>query len=174
MTTRKTEILVGLFVALAIAASLLLALRVANQGMSGSGETYTVTARFDNIGGLKPRSSVKVGGVVVGRVERIYLDETDLIPIVELKLSSEYKNTFPDTSSLSILTSGLLGEQFIGLSPGFIFPEDLVRIEEEKVCETTSLNDCPYLTDGEEIYDTKSALVLEDLIGQFLFNQGSE
>jgi len=174
MTTRKTEILVGFFVALAIAATLLLALRVANQGMSGSGETFTLTARFDNIGGLKARSSVKVGGVVVGRVERIYLDEQDLIPVVELKISSEYKNTFPDTSSLSILTSGLLGEQFIGLQPGFIFPEELVKIEEDKVCETTSLSDCPYLTDGEEIYDTKSALVLEDLIGQFLFNQGNE
>lgn len=174
MTTRKTEILVGLFVALAIAATLLLALRVANQGMSGSGDTFTLTARFDNIGGLKARSSVKVGGVVVGRVERIYLDEQDLIPVVELKISTEYQNTFPDTSSLSILTSGLLGEQFIGLQPGFIFPEELVKIEEDKVCETTGLSECPYLTDGEEIYDTKSALVLEDLIGQFLFNQGSE
>jgi phospholipid/cholesterol/gamma-HCH transport system substrate-binding protein len=174
MTTRKTEILVGLFVALAIAASLLLAFRVANQGMTGNSETYTVSARFDNIGGLKARSSVKVGGVVVGRVERIYLHNTDLIPIVELKISTDYANTFPDTSSLSILTSGLLGEQFIGLQPGFIFPEDLVRIAEEKVCETTSLSDCPYLTDGEEIFDTKSALVLEDLIGQFLFDQGSD
>lgn len=174
MTSRKTEILVGMFVALAIAASLLLALRVANQGMTGSSETFTLTARFDNIGGLKARSSVKVGGVVVGRVEQIYLHHRDLIPIVELKISKEYSNTFPDTSSLSILTSGLLGEQFIGLQPGFIFPEDLVRIEEDKVCETTSLSDCPYLTDGEEIFDTKSALVLEDLIGQFLFNQGSE
>lgn len=174
MTSRKTEILVGVFVAMAIAAALLLALRVANQGMSGGGETYTLTARFDNIGGLKARSSVKVGGVVVGRVERIYLDPQDLIPMVELKISKEYILTFPDTSSLSILTSGLLGEQFIGLQPGFIFPEELVKIEEEKVCETTKLSDCPYLTDGEEIYDTKSALVLEDLIGQFLFNQGSE
>ncbi len=174
MTNRKAEILVGFFVALAIAATLLLALKVANQGMSGSGETYKLTARFDNIGGLKERSSVKVGGVVVGRVERIYLDETDLVPVVELSISAEYANTFPDTSSLSILTSGLLGEQFIGLQPGFIFPEDLVRIEEEKVCETSNLKECPYLTEGEEVFDTKSALVLEDLIGQFLFNQGSE
>lgn len=174
MTNRKAEILVGFFVALAIAATLLLALKVANQGMSGSGETYMLTARFDNIGGLKARSSVKVGGVVVGRVERIYLDNIDLVPVVELQISAEYANTFPDTSSLSILTSGLLGEQFIGLQPGFIFPEDLVRIEEEKVCEGSDLKECPYLTEGEEIFDTKSALVLEDLIGQFLFNQGSE
>ncbi len=174
MTSRKAEILVGFFVALAIAATLLLALKVANQGMAGSGETYKLNARFDNIGGLKARSSVKVGGVVVGRVERIYLDGADLIPVVELQISSEYKNTFPDTSSLSILTSGLLGEQFIGLQPGFIFPEDLVSIEEDKVCESADLRQCPYLTEGEEIFDTKSALVLEDLIGQFLFNQGSE
>jgi phospholipid/cholesterol/gamma-HCH transport system substrate-binding protein len=174
MTTRKTEIMVGLFVALAIAATLLLALRVANQGMSGSGETFNLKARFDNIGGLKARSSVKVGGVVVGRVERIYLDPSDLVPVVDLTISSAYKNTFPDSSSLSILTSGLLGEQFIGLQPGFIFPEDIVRIAEDKVCETNVLDDCPYLTDGEEIFDTKSALVLEDLIGQFLFNQGDE
>ncbi|MDT0595986.1 outer membrane lipid asymmetry maintenance protein MlaD [Glaciecola petra] len=174
MTSRKTELLVGIFVALAIAATLILALQVANKGMSGGGETYELTARFDNIGGLKARSSVKVGGVVVGRVEKIYLHETDLIPVVVLRISEAYKNTFPDTSSLSILTSGLLGEQFIGLQPGFIFPEDIVRISEDKVCETTDKSDCPYLTDGEEIIDTKSALVLEDLIGQFLFNQGSE
>ena len=174
MTSRKTEILVGFFVALTIAAVLLLALRVANQGMSGSGETYTLTARFDNIGGLKARSSVKVGGVVIGRVARIYLHSDALIPVVELQISSEYLNTFPDTSSLSILTSGLLGEQYVGLLPGFIFPEDIVRIHEDKVCETESKKDCPYLTEGEEIMDTKSALVLEDLIGQFLFKQGSE
>lgn len=174
MTTRRTEILVGLFVALAIAAALLLALKVANKGMAGSGETYSLTARFDNIGGLKARSSVKVGGVVVGRVEKIYLHEQDLVPVVEITIFAEYKKTFADTSSLSILTSGLLGEQFLSLTPGFIFPEDIVSIAEEKVCETTNLSACPYLTDGEEILDTKSALVLEDLIGQFLFNQGSD
>ncbi|GLR72854.1 outer membrane lipid asymmetry maintenance protein MlaD [Agaribacter marinus] len=174
MTSRKNEILVGLFVALAIIAGLLLALRVANQGMAGNGETYKLNARFDNIGGLKARSSVKVGGVVVGRVSRIYLHEQDLIPVVELEIASEYQNTFPDTSSLSILTSGLLGEQFIGLQPGFIFPEDLEMIEEDKVCDNAPYSDCPYLTNGEEILDTKSALVLEDLIGQFLFNQGNE
>ncbi len=174
MTTRKTEIMVGLFVALAIAATLLLALRVANQGMSGSSETFELHARFDNIGGLKARSSVKVGGVVVGRVSRIYLHPQDLIPVVQMDISNEYQNTFPDTSSLSILTSGLLGEQYVGLQPGFIFPEDLARIEDDKVCEGENQSDCPYLTSGEEIIDTKSALVLEDLIGQFLFNQGSE
>ncbi|MFC3121309.1 outer membrane lipid asymmetry maintenance protein MlaD [Agaribacter flavus] len=174
MTNRKNELLVGFFVLLAIAAALLLALRVANQGMAGNGDTYQLTARFDNIGGLKSRSSVKVGGVVVGRVSDIYLHEQDLIPVVVMDISSEYELTFPDTSTLSILTSGLLGEQFIGLQPGFIFPEDMEMIEEDKVCETSPYSECPYLTDGEEVLDTKSALVLEDLIGQFLFNQGNE
>nr|WP_136251833.1 outer membrane lipid asymmetry maintenance protein MlaD [Ningiella ruwaisensis] len=174
MISKRTELWVGIFVALAIGAALLLALRVANQGMAGGGETYKLTARFDNIGGLKPRSSVKVGGVVVGRVSRIYLNEQDLVPMVELEISSEYEQTFPDTSSLSILTSGLLGEQFIGLQPGFIFPEDLEMIEEDGVCQSAPYENCPYLTEGEEIFDTKSALVLEDLIGQFLFNQGSD
>jgi phospholipid/cholesterol/gamma-HCH transport system substrate-binding protein len=174
MISKRTELMVGVFVALAIGAALLLALKVANQGMAGSGEIYKLNARFDNIGGLKPRSSVKVGGVVVGRVSRIYLNERDLIPMVELEISADYRQTFPDTSSLSILTSGLLGEQFIGLQPGFIFPEDLVRIEEDKVCEIAPYSDCPYLTENEEVFDTKSALVLEDLIGQFLFDQGSD
>jgi phospholipid/cholesterol/gamma-HCH transport system substrate-binding protein len=158
MTSRKTELLVGLFVALAIAATLLLALKVANQGMSGSSDTYTVYAKFDNIGGLKERSSVKVGGVVVGRVARIYLDEQELIPIVQLELSTDYLDTFPETSSVSILTAGLLGEQYVGLQPGFIFPGE----------------DPIYLEQGSFIVDTKSALVLEDLIGQFLFSRDSE
>ena len=158
MTSRKTELLVGLFVALAIAATLLLALKVANQGMSGSSDTYTVYAKFDNIGGLKERSSVKVGGVVVGRVARIYLDEQELIPIVQIELSTDYLDTFPETSSVSILTAGLLGEQYVGLQPGFIFPGE----------------DPIYLEQGSFIVDTKSALVLEDLIGQFLFSRDSE
>jgi len=158
MTSKKTELMVGIFVALAIAATLLLALQVANQGMSGSGEIYKVSAKFDNIGGLKARSSVKVGGVIVGRVSRIYLDERELIPVVEMEISSNYARTFPETSSVSILTAGLLGEQYVG----FVFPgEDPIYIGDQ---------------DGETkfIVDTKSALVLEDLIGQFLFGKDSE
>ncbi|WP_040522764.1 MlaD family protein, partial [Aliiglaciecola lipolytica] len=98
MTSRKTEILVGLFVALAIAASLMLALKVANQGSIGQGESYTLYAKFDNIGGLKERSSVKVGGVVIGRVEKIKLDPEDFTPVVTLSISKTY-NQFPETSS---------------------------------------------------------------------------
>ncbi|WP_412972426.1 outer membrane lipid asymmetry maintenance protein MlaD [Glaciecola sp. MF2-115] len=162
MTSKKTELMVGIFVALAIAATLLLALQVANQGMSGSGDVYKVSAKFDNIGGLKARSSVKVGGVVIGRVSRIYLDEQELIPVVEMEISENYAKTFPETSSVSILTAGLLGEQYIGLTPGFVFPgEDPIYLGDKE---------------GETKYivDTKSALVLEDLIGQFLFGKGSE
>ena len=144
--------MVGLFVALAIAATLMLAFNVANQGMSGNGETYRLYAKFDNIGGLKVRSSVKVGGVNIGRVENIYLDEEDFTPVVVLSISSEY-NEFPETSSVSILTSGLLGEQYIGFQPGF------------------AIDDIENLSDGDYIEDTKSALVLEDLIGQFLFSR---
>ncbi|MDG1815583.1 MAG: outer membrane lipid asymmetry maintenance protein MlaD [Glaciecola sp.] len=155
MTTRKTELMVGLFVILTIAAGLLLAFKVVNQGFSDSESTYTLYAKFDNIGGLQTRSAVKVGGVTVGRVESIYLDPEDFNPIVVISLSDKYNN-FPDTSSASILTSGLLGEQYIGFQPGFAFDDFVV------------------LADGDYIQDTKSALVLEDLIGQFLFSRDSE
>ena len=88
MTTRKTELLVGTFVVLTLLAVLLLALKVANQGLSGSDQSYTLYAKFDNIGGLKPRSAVKVGGVTVGRVESIYLDQDDFTPVVVLSISN--------------------------------------------------------------------------------------
>lgn len=155
MISKKVELLVGFFVALGIASLMFLALSVASSGMSGSGETYNLYAKFQNIGGLKVRSSIKVGGVVVGRVEEIKLDTEDYAPVAKLAIDAKYNN-FPDTSSLSILTSGLLGEQYLGLEPGFID-------------ETVSI-----LGDGDFIEDTKSALVLEELIGQFLFSQGSE
>lgn len=155
MNSRKVEIWVGFFVALSVAAILMLALKVADQGMSGNGETYDLYAKFDNIGGLKSRSPIKVGGVVVGRVGEITLDPEDYTPVVKLIISKEYEG-FPDTSSVSILTSGLLGEQYVGLQPGFSFD----GIEN--------------LGDGDFIEDTKSALVLEDLIGQFLFSQGDD
>lgn len=155
MTTRKTELMVGLFVVLTIAAGLLLALKVVNQGFSNSESTYILYAKFDNIGGLQTRSAVKVGGVTIGRVESIYLDPEDFNPVVMISLSEKYNN-FPDTSSASILTSGLLGEQYIGFQPGFAFDDFVV------------------LADGDYIQDTKSALVLEDLIGQFLFSRNSE
>lgn len=151
MKSRKSELLVGVFVALTIAAGLMLALKVANQSMSSSEDTYILYAKFDNIGGLKVRSAVKVGGVTVGRVDNITLNNSDFTPLVTMSISSEF-NQFPETSSVSILTSGLLGEQYIGFQPGF------------------AIDGIENLAEGDYIEDTKSALVLEDLIGQFLFS----
>lgn len=154
MFSRKIEVLVGLFVALTIAALAMLAISVANQGFNSNMETYRLYAKFDNIGGLKTRSAVKVGGVTVGRVDAITLDAKTFTPVVTLSISKEY-DQFPETSSVSILTSGLLGEQYLGLQPGFV------------------IDGIENLADGDFIEDTKSALVLEDLIGQFLFSKGS-
>jgi phospholipid/cholesterol/gamma-HCH transport system substrate-binding protein len=156
VNSRKTELFVGLFVALAIASFLVLALKVADKGISGNGETYTLLAKFDNIGGLKVRSAIKVGGVTVGRITNITLDADEFTPVVTMTIAKEY-NSFPETSSVSILTSGLLGEQYVGLQPGFSFDDE-----------------SGILKDGDYIEDTKSALVLEDLIGQFLFSQGDD
>ncbi|GGW70089.1 outer membrane lipid asymmetry maintenance protein MlaD [Alishewanella tabrizica] len=154
MTARKIEILVGAFIVLSCAAFLMLALKVANTGFSGSSQTYTLYAKFDNIGGLKVRSPIKVGGVTVGRVSSIELDRVSYTPVVALEINAEYSN-FPETSSVAILTSGLLGEQYVGLLPGFV--DDTVLM----------------LANGDTIEDTRSAIVLEELIGQFLFNRGN-
>lgn len=155
MLSKKIEVMVGLFAALGIAALLMLSLKVADSGLSGSGETYQLYAKFDNIGGLKVRSPIKVGGVLVGRVSKIELDEEDYTPIVTLDIDAQY-NHFSEATSVSILTAGLLGEQYIGLLPGFM---------DESVST---------LEPGDFIEDTKPALVLEELIGQFLFGQGSD
>lgn len=152
---RRVEIMVGLFVVLGFVSLVVLSLQVATWGTSGSSDSYTLYARFDNIGGLKPRSPVKIGGVIVGRVNEIHLDQDDWTPVVELKLENAY-NQLPETSSASILTSGLLGEQYIGITPGFV------------------MDDIELLGDGDYLEDTKSAMVLEDLIGQYLFNQGDD
>ncbi|TCI03559.1 outer membrane lipid asymmetry maintenance protein MlaD [Corallincola luteus] len=151
---RKIEILVGFFVLTSFLALLMLSLKVATSELSTSTSSYTLFAKFDNIGGLKVRAPIKVGGVVIGRVASIALDPTDWVPVVEMRLDADY-NRFTDSTSASILTSGLLGEQYIGLQPGF------EEFEEESI----------YLADGDKIPDTKSALVLEDLIGQFLYSQ---
>lgn len=154
MVSKKIELMVGLFAAIGIAALLMLSLKVADSGISGNGSTYQLFAKFDNIGGLKVRSPIKVGGVVVGRVSDISLDPEDYTPIVTLDIFSEYDN-FSEATSVSILTAGLLGEQYIGLLPGFI--DESVEM----------------LKAGDHIEDTKPALILEELIGQFLFSQGS-
>ena len=154
MISKKVEFIVGIFVAFGIAAILMLTIYVADAGLSGNGKTYQLYAKFDNIGSLKVRSPIKVGGVVVGRVSNIELDDEDYTPIVTLDIYEEYNN-FSETTSISILTAGLLGEQYLGLEPGFI----------DESFDT--------LQPGDYIEDTKPALVLEELIGQFLFSQGS-
>lgn len=154
MVSKKVELMVGVFVALGIAALLMLSLKVANTGIAGGGDSYNLFAKFDNIGGLKVRSPIKVGGVVVGRVSNIALDDEDYTPVVTLEIYTQYSN-FSEATSVAILTSGLLGEQYLGIQPGFI---------------DESLD---MLHPGDFIEDTKPALVLEELIGQFLFSQGS-
>jgi phospholipid/cholesterol/gamma-HCH transport system substrate-binding protein len=155
MVSKKIELLVGLFVTIGLAALLALSLKVADTGIGGGGESYQLFAKFDNIGGLKVRSPIKVGGVVVGRVSDISLDIEDYTPIVTLDIYSQYSQ-FTEATSVAILTAGLLGEQYLGLQPGFV--DDSVDI----------------LQPGDFIEDTKPALVLEELIGQFLFSQGSD
>ena len=155
MVSKKIELFVGLFVAIGIAAILALALKVADSGISGEGASYQLFAKFDNVGGLKVRAPIKVGGVVVGRVAAIEIDKEDFTPTVTLNISAQYDN-FSEATSVSILTAGLLGEQYIGLQPGFM--DDSLEM----------------LQPGDFIEDTKPALVLEELIGQFLFSQGSD
>ena len=154
MLAKKVELWVGFFVALGLIALLTLSLKVADTGLSGGGETYQLYAKFDNIGGLKVRSPIKVGGVVVGRVSNISLDTEDYTPKVTLDIYTQY-DQFSEATSVAILTAGLLGEQYIGIQPGFV----------DESVDT--------LVPGDFIEDTKPALVLEELIGQFLFSQGS-
>ena len=151
MGRRGVETLVGLFVLLGILAILFLALRAANLGNFVVGETYSVTARFDNIGGLKVRAPVKSAGVTVGRVKAIVLDTNTYQGRVTMEL--ERGVMFPSDTSAKILTSGLLGDQFIGLVPG---------------------GSDKNLEPGNEIKLTQSAVLLENLIGQFLYNKAAD
>ena len=144
------DLWVGAFVAIGIAAIIFLALKVGNLIDFGSTPGYRLEARFDNIGGLKLRGSVKAAGVVVGRVESIRLDPTTYQAIVTLKIEQGYQFT-ADTIA-SILTSGLLGDVYIGLDPG---------------------GDPKMLADGGKVTKTQSGIVLEKLIGQFLFDKAA-
>ncbi|MFS2221309.1 outer membrane lipid asymmetry maintenance protein MlaD [Pantoea sp. B65] len=152
MQSKKSEIWVGVFMLLALAAIVFLCLRVADVQSLGAQPTWRLYATFDNIGGLKKNSPVKIGGVVVGRVSDISLDPKTYLPRVSLDIEDQY-NDIPDTSSLAIRTSGLLGEQFLALNIGF---------DDAEMGTAT-------LKDGDTLQDTKSAMVLEDLIGQFLY-----
>jgi len=151
MERSKNDVWVGLFVLLGAAAILFLALQSANLLTLNFQSTYQVVAKFDNIGGLKPGAAVKSAGVVVGRVKAIEFDGESFQARVTLAIESRHQ--FPKDSSLSILTSGLLGEQYVGLVPGA---------------------DERNLADGDRIGSTQSAVVLENLISQFLYNKAAE
>ena len=150
--SNASDVWVGLFVALGIAALTLLALNVSNLLSLPSAKGYVVTAEFDNIGGLKARAPIKLGGVVVGRVENISIDPKSFRAVVGMNIESKY-SIFPKDTSAAIYTSGLLGEQYIGLMPG----------AEEEVLKA-----------GDRIAMTQSAIVLENLISQFLFQKAAE
>jgi phospholipid/cholesterol/gamma-HCH transport system substrate-binding protein len=151
MERSRSDVWVGLFVLLGAAAIVFLALQSANLLSLSFQPTYHVVAKFDNIGGLKRQAAVKSAGVVVGRVESIALDDKTFQARVTLALETRY--TFPKDSSMKILTSGLLGEQYIGIEAG----------ADEK-----------NLASGDTINTTQSAVVLENLIGQFLYNKAAE
>jgi len=151
MSRKLIDLWVGVFVVLGFAALLFLALRVGNVSSANFAETYSLTAKFDNIGGLKVRGPVKSAGVVVGRVADISFDTQSYEAVVTLTIDGRYK--FPKDTFASILTAGLLGEQYIGLDAG----------GDEKM-----------LKSGEVFARTQSAVVLEKLIGQFMFNKASE
>jgi phospholipid/cholesterol/gamma-HCH transport system substrate-binding protein len=151
MQRSKNDFWVGLFVLTGAAAILFLALQSANLLSLNFDTSYKVTAKFDNIGGLKPRAAVKSAGVVVGRIESITFDDKSYQASVNLAMENKY--AFPKDSSLKILTSGLLGEQYIGVEPG----------GSEK-----------NMAAGDVIKQTQSAVVLESLISQFLFSKAAD
>lgn len=151
MQRSKNDIWVGLFVLLGAVALLFLSLQAANLLSLNFQSSYRVTGQFDNIGGLKPKAALKSAGVVVGRVEAITFDDKTFQALVTLAIESRY--AFPKDSSLKILTSGLLGEQYIGIEAG----------ADEKL-----------LVDGDKVSSTQSAVVLESLIGQFLYNKAAD
>lgn len=151
MQRKSLDIWVGLFVLLGALAVMFLALKVGNMGSMNFGPSYTVIARFDNIGGLKPRAPVKSAGVVVGRVESIAFNDKTFQAQVTMRMQGEVQ--FPKDSSAKILTSGLLGEQYIGLEPG---------------------GDEKNFVEGDRIKMTQSAIVLENLISQFLFSKAAD
>jgi phospholipid/cholesterol/gamma-HCH transport system substrate-binding protein len=151
MQRSKADVWVGLFVLLGAAALLFLALKSANLLSLNFQSSYTVSARFDNIGGLKRQAAIKSAGVVVGRVESVTFDDKTFQATVTMSIQSRYQ--FPKDSSLKILTSGLLGEQYIGIEAG---------------------SEADNLAQGDRIQSTQSAVVLENLISQFLYNSAAK
>ena len=150
--TTFMETMVGFFVAIGIIAFLMLSLKVSNLGSFFQGEQYTVSAWFSNIGGLKIKSPVKISGVKVGTVSHIEFDEKRAEATVSIEIGQQYRK-IPNDSIASIYTAGLLGEQYIGLEIG---------------------GDDTFLSDGDELDMTQSAVILEQLIGQFLYQSAQK
>ena len=144
----KVELTSGIFLLVGIAALLWLATEATDYKMQVGKDTYSVTARFGNVADLKPRAPVKIGGVTVGLVDRITLDPVQFDAVVEMKIDRRFSE-IPDDSSASILTSGVLGDRYVGLEPG---------------------GSMESLADGDQILITQSAVVLENLISKYLFN----
>jgi phospholipid/cholesterol/gamma-HCH transport system substrate-binding protein len=151
MQKSRHDLWVGLFVVIGAAALLFLALKAGNLLSLSFEPVYRISARFDNIGGLKARAAVKSAGVVVGRVTRISFDDKSFQATVEMEMEQRF--AFPKDSSVKILTAGLLGEQYLGIEPG--------------ASDKTLLA-------GDVVTQTQSAVVLETLISQFLFNKAAD
>jgi len=151
MERTTLDLWVGMFVVAGMAALVMLAMKVGNLGTYNVSESYQVHAYFSNIGGLKPKASIRSAGVLVGRVTSISLDTDKYEAHVVMNLDSRYQ--FPRDTFANILTSGLLGEQYIGLMPG---------------------GDEEMLKNGEQLKQTQSAMVLEDLIGKFMYSKAAE
>ena len=151
MQRTTMDLWVGFFVMAGIGALLFLALKVGNMGTYSAADSYTLVGNFENIGGLKVRAPIKSAGVVVGRVTDIQLNAETFDAAVTMNIDNRYK--FPKDTFASIFTAGLLGEQYIGLAAG---------------------GDEALLKSGDKIMKTNSAIVLEDMIGRFLFNKASE
>ncbi len=151
MKRTTLDLWVGIFVAIGFAALVFLALKVGNLSGSNFEEAYTLKAKFDNIGGLKVRGAVKTAGVVVGRVSEIHCDPKTYEAVVTLTMDGRYR--FPKDTIAAIYTSGLLGEQYVGMDAG----------GDEKL-----------LNPGDTVFKTQSAVVLEKMIGQFMFDKAAE
>ncbi len=149
---RGIEVIVGAFMAAGLVALFFLAMKVSNLSAAGDGDGYRLTARFANIGSLKPRSPVTMAGVRIGRVEDVRFDKSTYEALVTMRIDPKV-DTIPDDTFANIFTAGLLGEQYVGLEPG---------------------GSQDYLAEGDEIQHTQSALVLEQMIGQFLFSKAEE
>ena len=151
MERKTVDLWVGIFVAAGLTGLLVLALKVGNASSVGVSDGYTITANFDNIGGLRARAPVRSAGVLVGRVESVGFDNETFRAEVIMRIDRRFK--FPKDSSASILTSGLLGDQFIGIDGG---------------------GDTELLGDGDRVRLTQSAIVLEKVIGQFLYGKSAD